>query len=70
MSTHLMTIIPFSVPHYVSLEMPARPKQIGFQVLPQLNLGELTSATLNTMCDEFRLAVLTRAEQQRQEKDA
>lgn len=52
---------PFTVPNFVSIEMPARPKQDGFIELPKYALHELPDETLERLCAEFREAVLQKA---------
>jgi len=58
---HTIELHPFQVPNFVRQVMPARPKQDGFQELPAIPLSELSDATLEAMCDEFRRNVFAKA---------
>jgi hypothetical protein len=54
---------PFSVPNYVVIEAPAKPRQEGFR--PEENsfpLSEVEASELSDMCDLFRAKVFQKAE--------
>lgn len=51
----------FTVPNFVSVQMPARPRGEGMQESPKFALHELDVQTLAGLCDEFRMAVFAKA---------
>jgi len=61
MSTIELKLRPFTVPNFVSVEMPAQPRQNGFKEAPSFALHELPPETLDRMCREFRVAVFAKA---------
>ena len=54
-------LVPFTVPNYVSVEMPLCPKQNGFVEGFKYAIEELDTDTLSSLCDEFRANVFARA---------
>lgn len=56
-----LALVPFTVPNYVSLKMPPRPKQDGVQPLPSFALSEIDAGVLSDLCDEFRVEVFRKA---------
>lgn len=59
---------PFTVPNYVIVKMPPRPKQDGIRESPKYHISELDENTLNKLCDEFRAAVLRKAKEPRSDE--
>lgn len=60
MTTIKLKLRPFTVPSYVSAEMPPRPKQDGLQALPQFHISELDDETLEALCTQFRSDVFAK----------
>ena len=56
-----MQIRPFSIPAFVRIETPPRPRQDGLQESPSMALEELSAEVLSSLCDEFRAAVFAKA---------
>lgn len=55
-------LVPFSVPNYVSVKMPPRPRQEGVNLDgPKFHLRELTDETLEMLCRQFREDVFAKA---------
>ena len=52
---------PFTVPNFVLVQMPARPRQEGFREGLKFALSELDADTLAALCDQFRLTVFAKA---------
>lgn len=52
---------PFTISNFVRVKTKPRLRQEGFKESPALPLSEVPTETLEAMCDEFRLAVLTKA---------
>ncbi len=61
MATTTSELQPFTVPNYVIVKMPPRPRQDGFVESPKYALAELTPDVLAVLCDEFRAAVFAKA---------
>lgn len=53
---------PFTVPNFVSAEMPPGRRQDGIKDAPKWELRDLSAETLAELCDEFRRAVFQKAE--------
>lgn len=64
MATIQQKLKPFTVPNFVIVESDARPRQEGFQESPKYNLGAVPKDVLLEMCEEFKLAVLAKADSQ------
>jgi len=52
---------PFSLPNYVLIERPTRPRQEGFIEDPKYHLSELDDNTLEELCRDFRDGVFAKA---------
>ncbi len=52
---------PFTVPNYVLMETPPRPRQAGFVEAPKFKLEELEPDDLSSLCDDFRREVFLKA---------
>ena len=52
---------PFTIPNFVIAEGRINPRQEGFKELPSYPLSELSSDTLDEMCEEFRRGVFAKA---------
>lgn len=65
MATAPMQLRPFTIPNFVLCEIPARPRQEGFAESPKFALHELDDKTLLEMCEEFKLAVMKKARDDR-----
>lgn len=55
-------LVPFTVPNFVSVKMPARPRQDGpnFEA-PKYSIAELDDKTLDLLCRKFREDVFAKA---------
>jgi hypothetical protein len=54
-------LMPFIVPNFVSVSMPAGKREDGIKTLPSLALHELEPDVLSGLCDEFRKDVFAKA---------
>lgn len=55
---------PFTIPNFVIVESDPRPRQEGFQEAQKFTLGAVPKETLLVMCEEFKAAVLAKADAQ------
>lgn len=55
----------FTVPNYVLVDEPPRPREEGFLEGRKYALSELDALTLEKLCDEFTQAVFNKAGKQR-----
>lgn len=56
---------PFTVPNFVSREMPPSPRQDGFKIDPGVPISELDPETLLLLCNEFTDAIFVKAGKER-----
>jgi hypothetical protein len=56
-----LNLVPFSTPNFVSVQLPARPRQDGLIEAPKFSLTQLDHDTLSALCDEFRAEVFLKA---------
>ncbi len=62
MATINMKLKPFQTPNFVSLDLPPRPRQAGFNAEPPtLPLKELDAEALSALCEDFRAEVFRKA---------
>ncbi len=61
MSTMKLTMKPWIVPNYVTLEMPVGQRQDGWKPSPSLPLSEVDPKTLAEMCVAFRAEIFRKA---------
>lgn len=55
-------LVPFTVPNYVAVKMPVRPRQDGPNFgAPKYRLSELDDKTLDLLCRKFREDVFAKA---------
>ncbi len=55
-------LVGFSVPNFVRMKMPIRPRQEGFNPEPpSFSLKEIDADTLSSLCDNFRREVFNKA---------
>jgi hypothetical protein len=54
-------LIPWLVPNFVRLKMPAVKRQDGFSETPGLPLSEVDADSLSAQCDKFRKEVFKKA---------
>jgi hypothetical protein len=54
-------IVPWMTPNFVSVKMPSRPRQEGFNEGIRYALNELDEQTLSELCDNFRKEVFEKA---------
>jgi len=54
---------PFTVPNFILIDMPPKPRQDGIHDLQEnkLSLSDLDASTLHEMCEEFANAVFAKA---------
>lgn len=63
MASISVELSPFPVPTGVTMIQKPGLRQDGFRPAPQLKLSDLSPATLDAMCEEFRTAVFEAAGQ-------
>ena len=63
MTTIKLKLRPFTVPNFVIVEVPARPRQEGMQPVESTSipLAAVSAEDLDAMCDEFRETVFKKA---------
>lgn len=54
-------LAPWTVPNFVCVEMPPRPRQEGMAESPKYAIAELGAEVLSDMCDRFRADVFAKA---------
>jgi hypothetical protein len=47
------------MPNFLTMEMPARPRQEGFTELPKVSVGELSEEQASQYADEMRAAFMS-----------
>lgn len=57
----LVSLRPWTVPNFASIEMPPRPRQDGPHEAPSLPLAEIPAVALSDLCDDFRREVFRKA---------
>ena len=58
---HEIELKPFNVPNFVIPVQKPKPRQEGFTEAPSIPLSELSVETLEKMCAQFRIDVMTKA---------
>jgi len=56
-----MEFNPWTTPNFMTIKMPPRPRQEGFQEGPKLALSEVDAETLSYQCDRFREEIFNKA---------
>jgi hypothetical protein len=54
-------LLPWTVPNFASIEMPARNRGDGFQEAPKFHVSDIDAETLSEQCDKFRAEVFRKA---------
>lgn len=54
-------LVPWQTPNFVTMKVPPRPREEGFQQAPTFPLSEVDAETLAQMCDDFRASVFEKA---------
>ncbi len=65
-----VTLRPFTVPNFVLIEEKERPRSEGFVEPQKFALGDLSSETLEKLCEEFTDSVFKKAGKNRPPQEA
>lgn len=63
MATIPLVLRPFTVPNYVTVEMPPGRREEGLKPSPTFALTQLPPEVLDQLCNQFRMNVFDQAEQ-------